>query len=312
MLCCLVYTRLGWSVSFFWSLAPFSRHSVFLFCLRVLCMFVLFNCLFRLLTVWSYCDVDFVVFLVLLLLCWFMFSVFLSLPSIFSLSSYHGFVIRVISTFGVTSGDKFRVLICGDGSCHRRITGVLGNICLFCLYLFSVLSDLLLCGHPSCHLLILPLVCFLSVVVCFNRLIWLWHVCLLCLGCVSWFVLSWVLLPVLTLLSCTRSRVFSTVRCTTTWNRFISVSYFPFSFCFYSCICFLFLFSLFVCGFLFICVSLFVSSMLPTSPFFALFCFWLYLLCFLFVVGLFSWFDFTALCKLAVFLLWCRLLGMSG
>ena len=100
-----------------------------------------------------------------------MFSVFLSLPSIFSLTSYHGFVIRVISAFGVTSGDKFRVLICGDGSCHRRITGVLGNICLFCLYLFSVLSDLLLCGHPSCHLLILPLVCFLSVVVCFNRLI---------------------------------------------------------------------------------------------------------------------------------------------
>ena len=196
MLCCLVYTRLGWSVSFFWSLAPFSRHSVFLFCLRVLCMFVLFNCLFRLLTVWSYCDVDFVVFLVLLLLCWFMFSVFLSLPSIFSLSSYHGFVIRVISTFGVTSGDKFRVLICGDGSCHRRITGVLGNICLFCLYLFSVLSDMLLCGHPSCHLLILPLVCFLSVlsvlIVWFDSdmsvgFVWVVLVGLFCLGFVVRF-----------------------------------------------------------------------------------------------------------------------------
>ena len=256
MLCCLVYTRLGWSVSFFWSLALFGRHSVFLFCLRVLCMFVLFNCLFRLLTVWSYCDVDFVVFLVLLLLCWFMFSVFLSLPSIFSLSSYRGFVIRVVSTFGVTSGDKFRVLICGDGSCHRRITGVLGNICLFCLYLFSVLFDLLLCGHPSCHLLILPLVCFLSVpsvlIVWFDSdtsvfFVWVVLASLFCLGfyCPFW--------PCCLVHARVSSRPFA-VQLLGIVSFLLPI--FPFSFSFYSCICFLFLFSLFVLWFSFyLCVS---------------------------------------------------------
>ena len=95
--------------------------------------------------------------------------------------------------------------------------------------------------------------------------------CLLLFICVGWFIpLSCVRL---TLLSCTRSRVFSTARCVTPWNSLISVSCSLFSILFLFLYLFPFFLLLFVGGFLSVYMSSFVSFMFLVFPFcFVCFC----------------------------------------
>ena len=133
-------------------------------------------------------------------------------------------------------------------------------LCLLCLFVFVfffvffLLFTLLLCCCLRCCLLILPLFVLLFIcVVC--RLVYR-----------SFGVL-------LTLLSRTRLRVFSTARCVTPWNRLISVSCCLFSILFLFLYLFPFFFPLFVCSFLSIYVSSFVSFMFSAFPFcFVCFC----------------------------------------